>query len=119
LTLTDDFDEAYVAVEEDDNFLPFVGGEAARIELCAVAAKRCFGVSASATLDPWDAARRAHIDVRLPAQVRGLDDATRASLVLSSASWSGGAISVDGSWVVILNPRHDHVRQRAPRSRRN
>jgi hypothetical protein len=113
LTLTDDFDEAYVAVEEEDHFLPFVGGEAARIELCAAAAKRCLGVAASAALDPWDAARRVHIGVRAPDQVRGLDEATRSSLVLNSTSWSGGAISTDGGWVVILNPLHDHVRQRA------
>lgn len=113
MTLIDDFDEAYVAVEEDDNFLPFVGGEAARIELCAAAAKRCLGVAASAALDPWDAARRMHIDVRSPDEVRGLGDTTRASLVLNSTSWSGGAISLEGSWVVILNPLHDQVRQRA------
>jgi hypothetical protein len=112
LTPTDDFDEAYVAVEEEDHFLPFVGGEAARIELCACAAKRCLGVAASAALDPWDAAQRAHIDVRFPEQVQGLDEATRVSLVLNSTSWSGGAISTDAGWLVILNPLHDHVRQR-------
>lgn len=113
MTVTDDFDDAYVAAEEEDHFLPFVGGEAARIELCAVAAKRCLGVASSAALDPWDAAERADIDVRYPDELGDLDDATRASLVQNSTSWSGGAISREGSWMVIMNPLHDPVRQRA------
>lgn len=113
MTLTGDFDEAFVAAEEEDHFLPFVGGEAARIELCAVAAKRCLGVAASAALDPWDAAERADIEVRFPEEISGLDDVTRACLTQNSTAWSGGAVSTDGSWLVIMNPLHEPVRQRA------
>lgn len=87
--------------------------EAVRIELCAVAAERCLGVPSSAALDPWDAAERADIDVRYPDELSDLDHTTRSTLTQNSTSWSGGAISRDGSWMVIMNPLHNKVRQRA------
>jgi Zn-dependent peptidase ImmA (M78 family) len=108
-----DFDEAYVAVEEEQNFLPFVGGEAARIELCATAVKRCLGVAASAALDPWAAAQSAGIDVFQPEQIRSANARTLATLIAHSPAWSGGAIRVNDSWKVLLNPLHDRARQRS------
>jgi Zn-dependent peptidase ImmA (M78 family) len=113
LILTDDFDEAHATVEEESQFLPFVGGEAAQIELWATAAKRCLGVPASAALDPWAAATRAGIRVLGNEYFQGLDHEIREPLTVASASWSGGALAVgDDDYLVILNPLHDRVRQR-------
>lgn len=111
MTQIDDFDEAYVEVEEGDHFLPFVGGEAARIELCAIAAKRCLAVAASAALDPWDAALGANICVRFSDGVASLDEASHSTLITNSTMWSGGAIAIGDRWCVILNPLHNEVRQ--------
>lgn len=112
MTQIDDFDETYVAVEEEDHFLPFVGGEAARVELCAIAAKRCLGVAESVALDPWDAALRSHICVRSRDGIAGLDEASQRTLIANSTAWSGGAIAIGQRWCVVLNPLHDAVRQR-------
>jgi Zn-dependent peptidase ImmA (M78 family) len=112
LILTDDFDEAHAAVEEESQFLPFVGGEAAQIELWAAAAKRCLGVPASAVLDPWDAATRAGIRVLGDEYFEARDHEIRVPLTAASASWSGGALPVGDDYLIILNPLHDRVRQR-------
>jgi Zn-dependent peptidase ImmA (M78 family) len=113
LILTDDFDEAHAAVEEESQFLPFVGGEAAQIELWASAAKRCLGLPASAALDPWAAATRAGIRVLADEYFQTREHAIRAPLTAAAASWSGGALAVGGDdYLVILNPLHDRVRQR-------
>lgn len=112
MILTDDFDEAHAAVEEESQFLPFVGGEAAQIELWAAAAKRCLGVPASAVLDPWDAATRAGIRVLGDEYFETRDHEIRVPLTAASASWSGGALPVGSDYLIILNPLHDRVRQR-------
>src|SRR5207248_1990986 len=72
------FAEALAAVEAGRVFLPFVGGEAARIERCAVAAKRCFGLPDGAVVDPYAVATAHEVRVigdrddfqRLPAEWR-------------------------------------------------
>ena len=38
------FTDHFASVESEQVFVPFIGGEAERIERCAVAAKRCLGV---------------------------------------------------------------------------
>jgi hypothetical protein len=113
LILADDFDEAYAAVEEERQFLPFIGGEAAQIELWASAGKRCLGVPGSAALDPWAAAEGMGIRVLGLAHFATLDPSIREPLVADSESWSGGAIRSEDDYLVILNPLHDCTRQRA------
>jgi hypothetical protein len=112
LTLKDDFDEAFVAVEEEDHFLPFVGGEAARIERFAVAAKRCLGVAASTPLDPWATATSVGVDVQTRFDFDELSLADQATLKAGASDWSAGTILGAGRARVILNGRHDVVRQK-------
>jgi hypothetical protein len=113
LILADDFDEAYAAVGEESQFLPFIGGEATQIELWASAGKRCFGVPTSAALDPWAAAERVGIRVLGQAHFDALDPLIREPLIADSAAWSGGAVRCEDDFLVILNPLHDRTRQRA------
>lgn len=113
MILADDFDEAYAAAEEEEQFLPFIGGEAAQIELWATAGKRCLGLPGSAALDPWAAAKRVGIRVLGQEHFAALDPSIREPLVADSRSWSGGAIRAEDDCLVILNPLHDRTRQRA------
>lgn len=108
------FAEHFADVELEQVFVPFIGGEAERIERCAVAAKRCLGVDAGVALDPWAAAE--NIDV----QVRGEEFFARLSeeerhqvLEVGGHCWSAGTIMGAGEAIIFLNPIHDPHRQRA------
>lgn len=112
MILTDDFDEAHAALEEESQFLPFVGGDASQIELWAAAGKRCLGVPTSAALDPWAAAASVEIRVLGDEYFETRQQSIRVALTAASASWSGGALRVGDDYLIILNPLHDRVRQR-------
>jgi hypothetical protein len=112
--LAEDFDEAFAAVECGNAFLPFIGGEAERIEQFALAAKRCLDLHDQAVVDPWDAAKRIDVDVlghkffdQFP------EDLRRQILSAGSAHWSAGTVVVPPHAAIVLNPTHSLTRQRA------
>ena len=108
------FDEAREAVERGSPFLPFVAGEPARIECCALAAKRCLGVAPSAAVDPWVAAANVGIVVCGEDFFATLTDEERHEVLdVGGSHWSAGTILAAGQAMVILNPTHDPVRQKA------
>lgn len=102
------------AVEHETIFVPFVRGEAERIERCAVAVKRCLGVAAENALDPWDAASHAGIEVRGAQFFATLaPEVQRQVLVVGGGHWSAGTVVGNGSAIVFLNPTHEITRQKA------
>lgn len=95
-------------------FLPFVGGEAARIECCALAAKRCLGLEPAAAVDPWQAAANVGIVVGGEEFFARLSPADRRQVLdIGGGQWSAGTILAPPEAMVILNPTHDPVRQKA------
>ena len=114
MNLQGDFADELTKVESGKPFLPFVGGEAARIECCALAAKRCLGVHPSAAVDPWQAAANVGIVVCGADFFDQLDaDDRRQVLEVGGSCWSAGTILAPGQAMVILNPTHERVRQKA------
>jgi hypothetical protein len=108
------FADHVAAVEDEEVFVPFVGGEPERIERCAVAAKRCLGVTANAALDPWAAAAGVGIDVRGKEFFAALPIAEqRQALEVGGHCWSAGTIIGGGAAIIFLNPTHDPHRQKA------
>jgi hypothetical protein len=108
------FADHEAAVAAESVFVPFVGGEAERIERCAVAAKRCLGFAAGVALDPWAAAAKVGVVVRgdeffarLPEEER------RQVLEIGGHCWSAGTIIGGCQTIVFLNPAHDRHRQKA------
>lgn len=109
-----DFDEALVQVEEDNQFLPFVRGEAARIELKALAVKKCLGEPVDAIVDPWAAAERVEVRVLGGAYLKRFPkDVQEATLQLGATRWSAGTVLAGSTATIVLNPVHDIRRQRA------
>ena len=101
------------AVERGRPFLPFVAGEAARIECCALAAKRCLGVPPAAALEPFAAAAAVGITVHGDAFFARFGPAERRQVLeLGGSHWSAGTILADDKATIILNPTHDPVRQK-------
>jgi hypothetical protein len=112
MRLKQEFDDALANVEAGKAFLPFVGGEPARIERCAIAAKRCFGIADTAPLDPFEVARdigvpvigeREHFNC-LPAGLR------REVLGSRGRQWSAGTLNGARGPLVVLNPIHAPAR---------
>jgi hypothetical protein len=108
------FDDALAEIERGSHFLPFVGGEPARLECCALAAKRCFGVPLNAAVDPWTTARNVGIVVLGEEFFDQFSEEERNQvLVVGASHWSAGTL-LGPDWVmIILNPTHDPVRQKA------
>ena len=108
------FTEHLAAVESEQVFVPFIGGEAERIERCAVAAKRCLGVGAVVALDPWAAAVNVDVDVRGAEFFAALpENERRQVLEIGGHCWSAGTIIGGGEAIIFLNPTHDLHRQKA------
>lgn len=108
------FAEELAKVEASRPFVPFVGGEAARIERHALAAKRCLGVPAGAALDPWQAAANVGIVVCGRDFFAQFGESERRQVLeVGAAHWSAGTILGAEGAIVILNPTHDRVRQKA------
>lgn len=114
MKLAGTFTDHVAAVEAEQVFVPFVGGEAERIERCAVAAKRCLGYGAHIAIDPWAAAENAEIDVRGEEFFAALpDEERRQVLEIGGHCWSAGTIVGGGEAIIFLNPTHDPHRQKA------
>lgn len=110
MKLRDRFQERLREVEATDHFLPFVGGEAARLERCAIAAKRVFGVPDGAAVDPYSIARS--LKVPLVSEVSQFDAIPEPlrSTMLSSRAWSAGTLEGPVGPLIILNPAHAATR---------
>jgi hypothetical protein len=108
------FTDHFASVELEQVFVPFIGGEAERIERCAVAAKRCLGVPTGVALDPWTAAENVGIDVRGEEFFAGLPEKERHQVLeVGGQCWSAGTIIGSGEAIIFLNPTHDLHRQKA------
>ncbi|MGD0165908.1 MAG: ImmA/IrrE family metallo-endopeptidase [Gaiellaceae bacterium] len=106
--------DALKKVESGRPFLPFVGGEAARIECCALAAKVCFGVPGNAAIDPWQVAAGVGIVVYGAEFFAGLpEEQRRQALEDGKAHWSAGTMIGDKGVLIVLNPTHSRTRQKA------
>jgi hypothetical protein len=113
MKLAYDFDDAYVEIEASAPFLPYIKGEAARLELCALAAKRALGVAETAALDPWKATERVSIELRGAAYIDSFPDEIRAQVLGPGASrWSAGTIMSGERTAIVLNPEHSCERQK-------
>jgi hypothetical protein len=113
--LAGDFDEAYVEIECSSPFLPYIGGEAARLELCALAAKRALGIAQTAVLDPWQAAEKIGLEVRSERYLRQFPEDVRQQLLVRGCThWSAATLVTDDgeALCILLNPKHDVRRQR-------
>jgi hypothetical protein len=108
-----DFPAALAHIERGRHFLPFVDGEPARLERCALAAKLCFGVPVLATLDPWQAASNVHITVLGEEFFETLSPEERHEIFDHGGKhWSAGTILGGGKAMIFLNPTHEVVRQK-------
>jgi Zn-dependent peptidase ImmA (M78 family) len=108
-----DFDEAFVEIECSSPFLPYVKGEPARLELCALAAKKVLGIALTAALDPWAGAENVGVGVRgrnyineFPAEIRD------QLLIHGSTGWSAVTFKFGDEAMIVLNPNHDRGRQK-------
>lgn len=112
MTLTERYEKILREVEATDHFLPFVGGEAARLERCAIAAKRVFGVPDGAAVDPYAVAVSLGVPVvKDPAQFNVLPAPVRTAM-LASREWSAGTLEGPRGPLIILNPIHASTRLR-------
>jgi hypothetical protein len=112
MSLTSQFRETLGEVEAGEHFLPFVGGEAARLERCAIAAKRVFGLPDSSAIDPHAVARSLDVPViGEAAQFAALPSDLRQA-ILASREWSAGTLEGPRGPLIILNPMHAGTRLR-------
>lgn len=112
MSLTSQFREALGEVEAGEHFLPFVGGEAERLERCAIAAKRVFGRPDGNAIDPRTVADSLGVPViSEPAQFSVLPAEMRKT-ILASRKWSAGTLEGPQGPVIILNPMHADTRLR-------
>ena len=110
MSLSSQFPRRLAEVEAGNNFLPFVGGEAARLECCAIAAKRVFGLPDGSAVDPYEVARSLDVPViREAAEFAILPDVLRSSM-LGSRQWSAGTLEGPKGPLIILNPHHAPTR---------
>lgn len=112
MILRQEFQEALADVENGKPFVPFVGGEAARIERCAIAAKRCFGLGDTASVDPYEVALGA--DIPIVAE-RELFDCLAEDCIAElfgprGHQWSAATLNGPQGPVIILNPIHSPTR---------
>jgi hypothetical protein len=112
MSLTSQFNEVLGEVEAEEHFLPFVGGEAARLEHCAIAAKRVFGLPDRSVVDPHAVALLLRVPIiGEPKQFAVLPNEMRQA-ILSSREWSAGTLEGPQGPLIILNPMHAETRLR-------
>lgn len=110
MTLTARFQETLREVEATEHFLPFVGGEAARLERCAIAAKRVLGLADGAAVDPFAVATSLRVPVvGQLSQFAVLPEPMRSEM-LASNQWSAGTLEGPLGPMIILNPIHSDTR---------
>lgn len=110
MSLPERFKTALLQVESGSHFVPFIGGEAERLERCAIAAKQVFGVHAKASIEPWEVAKSVPVPIiedRNDYLV--LPDSVRATM-LASREWSAGTIDGPLGPMIFLNPIHARTR---------
>jgi hypothetical protein len=108
-----EFSAALAQVERGRHFLPFVEGEPARLERCALAAKLCFGVPIAVPAEPWEAAANVGITIHGEEFFNSLDEDERREIFdYGGTHWSAGTILAGGRALIFLNPTHDPVRQK-------
>lgn len=112
MSYTDRFHEALRDVEASEHFLPFVGGEAARLERCAIAAKRVFGMPDGAAVDPYAVAASFEIPVITQVSDFAVIPEPARTEMLSSRGWSAGTLDGPAGPLIILNPIHSTTRLR-------
>lgn len=113
MTITARFQETLREVEASEHFLPFVGGEASRVERRAIAAKRVLGLADGAAVDPYAAATFLRVPVvGQLSQFAVVPDPMRSE-ILGSNEWSAGTLEGPLGPMVILNPTHSETRLKA------
>ena len=112
MILTRRFHEALSDVEATEHFLPFVGGEAARLERCAIAAKRVFGLPDGAVVDPYVVADSLGIPVITKESEFAVISEPARTKMLASREWSAGTLEGPAGPLIILNPIHSPTRLR-------
>lgn len=110
MSLTTEFQAALREVETGRHFLPFVEGEAARVERCAIAAKRVFGLPAGAAVDPVEVARSIGVPIVATAEDFAALPEPMRSQMLGSREWSAGTLEGPRGSLIILNPIHAPTR---------
>lgn len=112
MNLQERFHETLQVVEASHQFVPFVGGEAERLERCAIAAKRVFGLPDGAVVDPYDVATKLTIPVIGAREQFAVIPEPARTAMLSSRQWSAGTIEGPRGPLIILNPMHADTRLR-------
>lgn len=112
MSLTSQFREALGKVEAEEHFVPFVGGEAARLERCAIAAKRVFGLLDNSAIDPRAVARLLDVPVIGEAAQFSMLPADMRAAILGTREWSAGTLEGPRGPLIILNPMHADTRLR-------
>lgn len=110
MTLTARFQATLREVEATEHFLPFVGGEAARLERCAIAAKRVLGLADGAAVDPYAGAASLRVPVIGELSQFAVVPEPMQSEMLGSGDWSAGTLEGPLGPMVILNPIHSTTR---------
>ncbi len=99
MTLTASFQTTLREVEATEHFLPFVGGEAARLERCAIAAKRVLGLADGAAVDPYAMAASLRVPVIGELSQFAVVPEPMRSEMLGSREWSAGTLEGPlGQW---------------------
>lgn len=110
MSLTARFQDTLREVEAAQHFLPFVGGEAARLERCAIAAKRVFGLPDGAAVDPVSVARSLPVPVIDRREHFAVLPPDTRDMMLASRKWSAGTLEGPQGPLIILNPIHAETR---------
>lgn len=99
-----------VAVEE--HFVPFIGGEAERLERCAIAIRRVLGLRPNQVVDPRAAAAQLGLPILgKPEHFAALPEAVRLAM-LTSREWTAGTIDGPRGPLIVSNPMHAANRMR-------
>jgi hypothetical protein len=112
MSLQTRFHETLRAVEASRQFVPFIGGEAERLERCAIAAKRVCGLADGAVADPYAVAMTLRIPVVGGREQFAVIPEPARSAMLSSRQWSAGTIEGPRGPLIVLNPMHADTRLR-------
>lgn len=112
MNLHETYRAAHDRVAQETHFVPFVGGEAERLERCAIAVRRVLGLGSSDVVDPHAAARQLGVPVLgEPQHFALLPDDVREAM-LGSREWTAGTLEGPAGPLIISNPIHDPARLR-------
>ena len=111
---TEQFKDALESVERSRCFVPFVGGEAERLERRAIAIKRCFRRADREAIDPWAIARDIGVPiVDQPQQFQVLSDELRGAILNEfGPCWSAATLPGPNGPLIVVNYTHAKTRLR-------